>query len=32
MNIFYNLVSSQAIHVEDGSFSWDKDENPILQK
>ncbi|KAL9964378.1 hypothetical protein ACROYT_G028009 [Oculina patagonica] len=24
-------ISSQAIHVEDGSFSWDKKESPILQ-
>ncbi|XP_044166542.1 ATP-binding cassette sub-family C member 3-like [Acropora millepora] len=24
-------ISSQAIHVEDGSFSWDKEEAPILQ-
>ncbi|XP_068732556.1 multidrug resistance-associated protein 1-like [Montipora capricornis] len=24
-------ISSQAIHVEDGSFSWDKEESPILK-
>ena len=32
-NLFARFtVKSQAIHVEDGSFSWDKEEAPILQK
>ena len=30
--VFIALVSTQAIHVEDGSFSWDIDEKPTLQK
>ena len=26
------IVGTQAIHVEDGSFSWDKDASPVLQR
>lgn len=31
-NIFFDSVSSQAIHIEDGAFSWDKEEKAVLQK
>lgn len=32
LELFQILVSSQAIHVENGTFSWDKSEKPTLKE